>query len=243
MHVNYIQYSKASTISILHAFVLIKPLMPMLSSLFRDEAFIYLQIFYLTKIFGMMVNVQDICENMRLAREMALTSQYGTAEIYYQGVVQQIHRLLATIQEPNRKTRWQQVQQQVAAEYEQLKELISTISMFKSDNPTCMDDRPLGSTSLRISAFEEPTRDPDVWPPPPPRDNDWPQPTTADHRVTQKATRGPRKAESRTGRATKTSSAANKKASDSKSGPSGGRGGAGDRKTSKKDAADKKDDK
>ncbi|RXG54792.1 Katanin p60 ATPase-containing subunit A-like 1 [Armadillidium vulgare] len=152
----------------------------------------------------MMVNVQDICENMRLAREMALTSQYGTAEIYYQGVVQQIHRLLATIQEPNRKTRWQQVQQQVAAEYEQLKELISTISMFKSDNPTCMDDRPL---------------------------------------VTQKATRGPRKAESRTGRTTKTSSAANKKASDSKSGPGGGRGGAGDRKTSKKDTADKKDDK
>ncbi|RXG67355.1 Katanin p60 ATPase-containing subunit A-like 1 [Armadillidium vulgare] len=152
----------------------------------------------------MMVNVQDICENMRLAREMALTSQYGTAEIYYQGVVQQIHRLLATIQEPNRKTRWQQVQQQVAAEYEQLKELISTISMFKSDNPTCMDDRPL---------------------------------------VTQKATRGPRKAESRTGRTTKTSSAANKKASDSKSGPGGGRGGAADRKTSKKDTADKKDDK
>lgn len=57
----------------------------------------------------MMVNIQDICENMRLAREMALTSQYATAEIYYQGVVQQIHRLLATIQEPNRKTRWQQV--------------------------------------------------------------------------------------------------------------------------------------
>ncbi|RXG54791.1 Katanin p60 ATPase-containing subunit A-like 2 [Armadillidium vulgare] len=156
----------------------------------------------------MMVNVQDICENMRLAREMALTSQYGTAEIYYQGVVQQIHRLLATIQEPNRKPdgTGRSVQQQVAAEYEQLKELISTISMFKSDNPTCMDDRPLG-------------------------------------KVTQKATRGPRKAESRTGRTTKTSSAANKKASDSKSGPGGGRGGAADRKTSKKDTADKKDDK
>lgn len=33
-----------------------------------------------------------------------------------------------------------------------------------------------------MSAFEEPTRDPDVWPPPPPKDTDWPQPTTADHR-------------------------------------------------------------
>ncbi|MCL4129614.1 UNVERIFIED_CONTAM: hypothetical protein GTU68_017281 [Idotea baltica] len=55
--------------------------------------------------------------------------------------------------------------------------------MFKSDNPTCMDDRPIGNCSnLRISSFEEPTRDPDVWPAPPPRASDWPQPTTADHR-------------------------------------------------------------
>ena len=56
-----------------------------------------------------MVNVQEICENTKLAREMALTSQYETAAVYYQGVVQQIHRLLQTIQEPNRKMRWQQV--------------------------------------------------------------------------------------------------------------------------------------
>ncbi|MPC90999.1 Katanin p60 ATPase-containing subunit A1 [Portunus trituberculatus] len=57
----------------------------------------------------MMVNVQEICENMRVAREMVLTSQYETGAVYYQGVVQQIHRLLQTIQEPNRKIKWQQV--------------------------------------------------------------------------------------------------------------------------------------
>ena len=57
----------------------------------------------------MMVNIQEICENTKLAREMALTSQYDIASVYYQGVIQQIHRLLATIQEPNRKLKWQQV--------------------------------------------------------------------------------------------------------------------------------------
>ena len=56
-----------------------------------------------------MVSLQDIAGNTRLAREMALTAQYDTAAIYYQGVVQQIHRLLQTIQEPSRKQQWQQV--------------------------------------------------------------------------------------------------------------------------------------
>jgi len=56
-----------------------------------------------------MVSLQDIAGNTRLAREMALTSQYETAAIYYQGVVQQIHRLLQNIQEPSRKQQWQQV--------------------------------------------------------------------------------------------------------------------------------------
>lgn len=37
-----------------------------------------------------------------------------------------------------------QVQQQVAAEYENLKELMNSISLFKSDNPSAIADRPLG---------------------------------------------------------------------------------------------------
>ena len=37
-----------------------------------------------------------------------------------------------------------QMQQQIAAEYEQLKELMNSIAMFKSDNPNAFNDRPLG---------------------------------------------------------------------------------------------------
>ncbi|XP_071529686.1 katanin p60 ATPase-containing subunit A-like 1 isoform X2 [Panulirus ornatus] len=191
----------------------------------------------------MMVNVQDICENMRLAREMALTSQYETAAVYYQGVVQQIHRLLATIQEPNRKIKWQQVQQQVAAEYENLKELMNIISLFKSDNPSAISDRPLG-TSLRMSSFEEPTRDPDVWGPPPPRDPDvWPPPTAADHKsVSQvKPTRGPRRQDSSKNPSTgRTGKPGVKKGTDSKTGR--GRDDKSTDRKAKKDA-DKKDEK
>ena len=34
---------------------------------------------------------------------MSLTGNYETASVYYQGVIQQIHRLLATIEDPGRK--------------------------------------------------------------------------------------------------------------------------------------------
>ncbi len=44
----------------------------------------------------MSISVTDICDNTKLAREMSLLGNYETASVYYQGVVQQIHRLLGT---------------------------------------------------------------------------------------------------------------------------------------------------
>jgi katanin p60 ATPase-containing subunit A1 len=85
----------------------------------------------------------------------------------YQGVVQEIHRLLAGISDSGRKRKWHLVQQHIA-------------------------DRPVGPALRRLS-FEEPTRDPtaccggpsrnpDVWSPPPDRDPDvWPPTTPVEH--------------------------------------------------------------
>lgn len=39
----------------------------------------------------------------------ALLGNYETSGVYYQGVVQQIHRLLATITDPVHKGKWQSV--------------------------------------------------------------------------------------------------------------------------------------
>jgi katanin p60 ATPase-containing subunit A1 len=47
---------------------------------------------------------------VQLAREMSLLGNYETASVYYQGVIQQIHRLLATIEDPQRRYKWQQIQ-------------------------------------------------------------------------------------------------------------------------------------
>lgn len=56
----------------------------------------------------MSFGVRDICEDTKMAREYALLGNYETALVYYQGAVQQIHRLLTTITDSIRKERWQQ---------------------------------------------------------------------------------------------------------------------------------------
>ena len=63
----------------------------------------------LIQIIKMSTSIAEICENTKLAREAALLGNYETAGVYYQGVVQQIHRLLATITDPIHKGRWQSV--------------------------------------------------------------------------------------------------------------------------------------
>jgi katanin p60 ATPase-containing subunit A1 len=55
----------------------------------------------------MAVSINEICENTKLAREMALMGNYEAAGVYYQGVVQQIHKLLLSIADPTRKGKWQ----------------------------------------------------------------------------------------------------------------------------------------
>lgn len=57
----------------------------------------------------MNISVTDICENTKMGREFALLGNYETALVYYQGVVQQIHRLLQSVNDPMRKEKWQEV--------------------------------------------------------------------------------------------------------------------------------------
>ena len=67
----------------------------------------------------------------QLAREMSLLGNYETASVYYQGVIQQIHRMLSTIEDPGRKLKWQQIQGEVAQEYDVVKNITQTLALFK----------------------------------------------------------------------------------------------------------------
>lgn len=52
----------------------------------------------------------DICEDTKRARENALFGNYDTSAVYYQGVLQQIQKLLITV-DAQRKNKWQKVSQ------------------------------------------------------------------------------------------------------------------------------------
>lgn len=124
----------------------------------------------------MSISIRDICENTKMAREYALLGNYETSLVYYQGVVQQIHRLLQTINDAIRKERWQQIQQQVAQEYESVKDIQNVLMDFKAEMSM---DRPI---TMR-QTYDDPTLVPDIWVPPSPRDPDvWPPPTPVEHR-------------------------------------------------------------
>ncbi|XP_014612395.1 PREDICTED: katanin p60 ATPase-containing subunit A-like 1 [Polistes canadensis] len=137
----------------------------------------------------MAVSISEICENTKLAREMALTGNYDTSGVYYQGVVQQIHRLLSSIADVTRKAKWQLVQHQIVQEFEKVKATSNTLQLFKVDTH---GDRIIGTSCL---SFEEPTRDPTSWPynntdvswnQTPARDPDvWPPLSTAEQKNTR----------------------------------------------------------
>lgn len=55
------------------------------------------------------MSLTEISENTKMGRENALLGNYDTSLVYYQGVIQQIQKLLLTIKDPSRKQKWQQV--------------------------------------------------------------------------------------------------------------------------------------
>lgn len=123
----------------------------------------------------MNMSVTDICQNTRMGRESALLGNYESAIVYYQGVIQQIHRHIQMIAgDPMRKERWQQIQQELAQEYEYVKDIQNVLSGFRSDSH--LERIP----TSRIS-YDEGALDPEAWLTP--RDPEvWPAPTPVEHK-------------------------------------------------------------
>uniref|UniRef100_A0A672MFX4 Katanin catalytic subunit A1 like 1 n=1 Tax=Sinocyclocheilus grahami TaxID=75366 RepID=A0A672MFX4_SINGR len=107
------------------------------------------------------MNLTEICNNAKKGREYALLGNYDSSMVYYQGVMQQIHKHCQSLRDPALKVKWQQVRQELAEEYEQVKSLVNTLESFKVDKPV---DFPNPQP-------EESPRDPNVWPPPTPAEH------------------------------------------------------------------------
>ncbi|XP_018610576.1 katanin p60 ATPase-containing subunit A-like 1 isoform X2 [Scleropages formosus] len=107
------------------------------------------------------MNLTEICDNAKRAREYALLGNYDSSMVYYQGVVQQIHKHCQSLRDPALKVKWQQVRQQLVEEHDQVKGIVSTLESFKVDKP--MD--------FPTPQPEESPADPTVWPPPIPAEH------------------------------------------------------------------------
>lgn len=111
------------------------------------------------------MSLAEICENAKMAREYALLGNYDTSLVYYQGVIQQIQKHIQQLKDDAiMKQEWHQVRQSIVKEYDQVKEINQTLANFKKDT--------VHFGGPRRSHEEEPTRDPDVWPPPTPVEKD-----------------------------------------------------------------------
>lgn len=55
------------------------------------------------------MNLAEICDNAKKAREYALLGNYDTSAVYYQGVLQQIHKHCQSLRDPALKVKWHQV--------------------------------------------------------------------------------------------------------------------------------------
>ncbi|CAH3164415.1 unnamed protein product [Porites lobata] len=111
------------------------------------------------------MSLAEICENAKMAREYALLGNYDTSLVYYQGVIQQIQKHIQQLKDDAiMKQEWHQVRQSIVKEYDQVKEINQTLANFKKDT--------VHFGGPRRSNEDEPTRDPDVWPPPTPVERD-----------------------------------------------------------------------
>ncbi|KAI4895184.1 hypothetical protein NFI96_023707 [Prochilodus magdalenae] len=102
------------------------------------------------------MNLTEICDNAKKGREYALLGNYDSSMVYYQGVIQQIHKHCQSLKDPALKVR-----QELVEEYEQVRSIVSTLESFKVDKPVDFPSpQPEGCP-----------RDPAVWPPPTPAEH------------------------------------------------------------------------
>ncbi|CAL8234408.1 unnamed protein product [Arctogadus glacialis] len=77
------------------------------------------------------MNLREITENVKLAREYALLGNYSSASVLYRGVLTQVQRHLEALRDGGSTHRWQQVLQEISEENKQVDEIMATLASFQ----------------------------------------------------------------------------------------------------------------
>ncbi|PRP78643.1 katanin p60 ATPase-containing subunit [Planoprotostelium fungivorum] len=118
--------------------------------------------------------IQQVPEQLKVSRELALLGKYDNALIHFDGVISSIQQYLRTIRDQNERSRWEKAKETIQTEIKLVKEL--------SIEQTALKDRPgtyapdISRPSSRLSNKQWNAVDPDVWAPPSSLDNNAPAP-------------------------------------------------------------------
>ena len=124
--------------------------------------------------------------------------------VYYSGIVHQIHRLLGTIEDPQRRLKWQQIQGEIAEELDVVKNIMQSLNAFKLGS---QENLAVGPRSF---SYEEPTRDSSsYWSPRDPAVWEPPEVRSVKHRPARRSDPGVSRPGSRPGRTPASSSSTN----------------------------------
>lgn len=124
--------------------------------------------------------LNEVADHIKEARQSALLGNYDAAQVYYQGVLIEIQHLMQKPEDPKHnitKQNLQKYRRLLENEFEQVKEMCNTLVTFKNYAPTpaYRGGGAIGGLQddFANDQYEEPQRDPDVWPPPPPPKNNY----------------------------------------------------------------------
>ncbi|XP_055853169.1 katanin p60 ATPase-containing subunit A-like 1 isoform X1 [Episyrphus balteatus] len=114
-------------------------------------------------------SIAEICENAKMAREMALTGNYDSAAIYYEGLQGMLSRMVTSTTDPLRKGKWGMINQQIQKEYTEMKAIQKTLSEMTMD----LHNTPFAhkmKSQISEDEMKDPASwfrpDPDIWTPP-----------------------------------------------------------------------------
>ncbi|XP_055317852.1 katanin p60 ATPase-containing subunit A-like 1 [Sitodiplosis mosellana] len=119
-------------------------------------------------VMAKVITSAEICENAKMARDMALAGNYDGASIYYEALIPSLQRFTVNISDPMRKGKWTMVQQQINKEYQQMKSIQKELTEMTMDLHNAPFRRP--PTRSTENEYKDPAAwfrpDPDVWAPP-----------------------------------------------------------------------------
>ncbi|KAL9889995.1 katanin p60 ATPase-containing subunit A-like 1 isoform X1 [Glossina fuscipes] len=121
-------------------------------------------------------SIAEICENAKLARDMALTGNYDSASIYYEGLQGMLARMISSTADPLRKGKWTMIKQQITKEYSQIKDIQRTLSEMTLDLQTSQFASKFKSQTSEMETKDPASwfkPDPDIWTPPPKDPDVW----------------------------------------------------------------------